>query len=238
MRKIFLFVTALTFMTQLSCAQKSIKGNGNLISEKRQTEAYDKITLLGSANIELISGTEGKIVISAESNIAPYIETTVKNNELIVKFKDNFSYSTKKEIKITVPVKEVSEINLKGSGDIDGKELLNFDKLEIRVNGSGDISLNVNSNSILAEVIGSGDIDLKGNTKDFKGTVKGSGDLKSKKLISYNSQLNVNGSGDIESTTTNTVDAHVNGSGDIHVFGNPKNVTKNVKGSGDITISK
>lgn len=238
MKKIFLLTAVITLMTQFSCAQKGIKGNGNVINESRKTESYDKVTLIGSATIELIPGTEGELIVSAESNIVPYIETIVKGNELIVRFKDNFSYSTRKGIKVLVPVKEITDITLKGSGDIMGTKVLNLDNLNITLDGSGDISLNVASQTLKAEVFGSGDIDLKGTSLDFTGNINGSGDLKSKKLITQNSILSVNGSGDIESTTTNKVDALVVGSGDIHVYGNPIKESKMIKGSGDITISK
>ncbi len=238
MKKIFLLISAIALMSQFSCAQKGIKGNGNVINESRKTESYDKVTLIGSATIELIPGTEGDLTVSAESNIVPYIETIVKGNELIVRFKDDFNYSTKKEIKISVPIQEITDITLKGSGDIIATKVLNLDNLNVNLDGSGDISLNVKTNKIQADVNGSGDIDLKGTTVDFTGNVNGSGDLNSKKLITQNSILSVNGSGDIESTTTNKVDALVVGSGDILVFGNPINETKMIKGSGDITISK
>lgn len=238
MKKVFLLISAITVMSQFSCAQKGIKGNGNIINESRKTETYDKVTLIGSATIELLAGTEGNLIITAESNIVPYVETFVEGNELIVRFKDDFNYSTKKGIKILVPVKEISEITLKGSGDINSTEALSLENLILTVNGSGDISLNVESKIIQSEVNGSGDIDLKGRTIEFTANVNGSGDINSKKLTTKNSVLYINGSGDIYSTTTDKVDALVVGSGDIFVYGNPKNVIKNVKGSGDITISK
>lgn len=238
MKKIYLIISVITLLTQTNCAQNAIKGDGNVVTETRQTETYDKITLLGSATIELVTGTEGNLVVSAESNIVPYVETFVEGNELIVRFKDDFNYSTKKGIKISVPVQEISEITLKGSGDIIASKTLNIDNLDLNLDGSGDITLNLEAQKIQAKVNGSGDIDLKGNTIELTGNVNGSGDLNAKKLISKNSVLIVNGSGDIESTTTEKVDAMVVGSGDISVYGNPTNVTKNVNGSGNISINK
>lgn len=238
MKKIYLLISVLVLISQTSCAQKSIKGNGNVIQDSRQTEAYDKITLIGSASVELITGSEGKLTISAESNILPYVETVVKGNELIIKFKDNFNYSSKKGVKITVPIQEITDLKLKGSGDIIATNLLNLDDLNLLINGSGDISLNVSCETVVAEISGSGDIFLKGKAKELKGTVNGSGDLKSKELTVLKSELKVKGSGDIDSTTTNQVDASVFGSGDIRVFGNPTNVTQKIQGSGDISINK
>nr|WP_297307067.1 head GIN domain-containing protein [uncultured Flavobacterium sp.] len=238
MKKIFFTLFALCTISISAFAQKIIEGNGNVITENRKTETYDQITLIGSPDVELIQGKEGNLQIQAESNLIPFIETKVENNKLTIKFKDGKSYKTKKGIKVIVPIEDVSKIALRGSGDIYGDHLFTDENLNISVEGSGDISLNINNQNLNAEVMGSGDIKLKGKTNRFNAQVKGSGDIKAKNLNAVSSNLNVNGSGDIESSTSTNVSATVKGSGDIKVYGNPSNVQKDVKGSGDIQIVK
>lgn len=238
MKKIFFTFLTLFAGILTSSAQKTIKGNGTVITENRKTETYDQITLIGSPDVELIKGKEGNLQVQAESNIVPYIETKVENNKLTIKFKEGKSYQTKKRIKIIVPVEDVSKIALKGSGDIFGDHLFTDEYLNVTVEGSGDVSLKVDNQNLNAEVIGSGDINLKGKTNRFNASVKGSGDIKAKNLKAVSSKLHVNGSGDIESSTSTNVSVSVNGSGDIKVYGNPTKVEKNVKGSGDIEIIK
>ena len=70
----------------------------------------------------------------------------------------------------------------------------------------------------------------------LEAVVKGSGDIVAKNLTSEDANLTVIGSGDITAKATNQVQAQVKGSGDIYVTGNPKNVTQNTIGSGDISI--
>jgi len=238
MKKIFFISIAFLCISNCIYAQKTTIGNGVLTSEKRTTESYDKITLIGSINVELINGSEGKLVVSGDSNLINFVETTVNNNELIIKIKEKQSYSTKKNLKVIVPIQNIISLSLKGSGDITTKEHFVLPNLNIAINGSGDIDLNVNSEKIYASVFGSGDLIIKGKTNYFNAEVKGSGDIKAKKLQSQNGLLNVNGSGDIVATVTNRLQAKVIGSGDILVFGNPNEVTKEIKGSGDITLKK
>ena len=236
MKKVIITTIFLCTLSTMSFGQKTIKGNGIIETVERKTASYDRLTLIGSPDVELVSGIEGNIIIKAESNIIPFVETIVKDNELIIRFKEKHNYTTKKGIKIIVPIQDVSNIALKGSGDIYGDHLFKDSNLNVSVNGSGDISIHVENENLNAEVVGSGDIKIKGKTNRFNGKVEGSGDLEAKNLKAKSSNLQVSGSGDIESTTENEVNANLTGSGDIKIYGNPSKISKNVKGSGDISI--
>jgi hypothetical protein len=236
MKKVILILGIFISVIYSVNAQKTIKGNGNLASETRKTSSYDEIKLVGSTKIEIIDGKEGELTITGDSNLLAYVETTVQHNVLTVKFKDNHSYNTRKGIRIHVPVEDISKISLIGSGDIESKKTLTDKKIDVYLQGSGDIFLEVASENITAEVVGSGDLTLKGKTHHLKASVKGSGDFKGKNLTSQIAELYVNGSGDIEAYVNQKVVAEVIGSGDIEVKGSPNQVVKNIKGSGDIDV--
>lgn len=236
MKKAIYLLSVFTAFTITANAQKTIKGNGELGSETRKTATYDEIKLIGSTNVEIIDGTEGEITITGDSNLLSYVETTVTNNELTVKLKSNHNYSMKKSLRVSVPVQNISKISLVGSGDITSKKVLTDKNLTVNLNGSGDITLQVDNENVVAELFGSGDLVLKGKSKKLKASVKGSGDLIAKGLKTETAELNVNGSGDIEAHVTREVNAAVVGSGDIKVTGSPHQIIKNVKGSGSIEI--
>ena len=232
-------VLASILALSISCttyAQKTIKGNNTVGTELRKTESYDKITLIGSPDVELVTGLEGNITIKAETNLIPYIETYVKGDHLFIHFKEGYSYQTRKGVKIIVPIQDLSKISLKGSGDITGNHIFTDKNLDVGIEGSGDISINVENENLNVDVFGSGDLKIKGKTNRFNANVKGSGDIKAKDLKSNSSKLKVNGSGDIESTTTSNVSADVFGSGDIKIYGNPPKVEKSVNGSGEVKL--
>lgn len=236
MKKLLIITTLIFTFSSSIYAQRTIKGNGISKVETRKTTSYDKITLMGSAEVDLVSGKEGNLSISGDENLLEYIETNVVNNELIIKLKDKHNYNTKNPLKVTVPVQDISAITLKGSGDINSKTTLNDKNISILLNGSGDISLLLNSENVQADLLGSGDIELKGKTTNLNATVKGSGDLKASNLKSEVSDLKLTGSGDIDANATKQVTASILGSGDIKISGNPQKVKKEIKGSGDIVI--
>jgi len=235
-------VLALTVMSLTSCnAQwgngKKIKGNGNYTTIKRSTSDYDAIKLAGWMDFELVSGTEGTIILEGEENLLNYITTEVKSNSLIIKIENNINLkpSGNKTIKITVPFEDIDKVTLSGSGDVTSNTTINSKNFEARVSGSGDVTLDVQSSSVEGSVTGSGDLTLTGNTKNLNASVTGSGDFHGEKLQSDNTEAKVTGSGGIKVYSNNSLKAKVTGSGDIHYKGNPTNVNKKVTGSGDIS---
>ncbi|WP_291871223.1 head GIN domain-containing protein [Maribacter sp.] len=217
---------------------KSIKGNGNVTTTNRTTEDYDAVSVSGWFDVVLVDGTEGKITIKGEENLLEYIITEVKDNKLVIKVEKGVNLkpsSWKDGIVITVPVESISAVALSGSGDIVGKKTIKTSNFKTTMSGSGDITLDINANSIDASMSGSGDINLSGSTNNFDATISGSGDIKAFDLEAINVDANISGSADIKITVKEKLKARVSGSGDITYKGNPTKVDTKVSGSGDIS---
>jgi len=76
------FITITPAQCQWWGSSETVKGNGEMTSEKRSTSDYDEISLVGSMDVELISGTEGNLTVEAESNLQEYITTEVNGGTL------------------------------------------------------------------------------------------------------------------------------------------------------------
>lgn len=233
-------LTVVALLTMSCSAQwgKRIKGNGNNVTIERNTREYDAVAVSGWFDVELVEGREGELTLSGESNLLEYIKTEVKNGKLVIKSENGVNLKPtnwKNGILITVPVTEISELSLSGSGDIRGKTSLAARKISTTMSGSGDISLDVEADEVVATMSGSGDIHLSGSCTDFDATISGSGDIKAFDLESDNVSAVVSGSADIKVTANKTLKARVSGSGDITYRGNPDKVDTKSSGSGDIT---
>ena len=232
-------LVGLTVFTFSNCnAQwgKKIKGNGNVTTITRSTSDYDQIKLAGSMDFKLVEGQEGKITLKGESNLLDYIITETDGDQLTIKFKNNVNIAYgRKKIEITIPYREISYVSLAGSGAVTNNSTIKAKRFTTKLSGSGDIALNIESNSTEVTVTGSGDLKLVGNTNKLKATVTGSGDFHGKKLASTNADLKVTGSGTIDAMVKDNLKAKVTGSGDINYYGNPKDTDNKVVGSGDIS---
>ncbi|WP_303315468.1 head GIN domain-containing protein [Flavivirga abyssicola] len=236
-KKQTVLIIATLLLASTSYAQwKSIKGNGTMKTITRTTPEYDGIKCAGNMDFIIVNGTEGTIKIKGEENLLDYIITEVKNNNLIVKTKKgiNLKSSMAKTIKITIPVKEISNVSLAGSGDLWNENTITANNLDISLAGSGDVSLNIKATSAKASIAGSGDLKLKGNTNDLVAKIAGSGDFHGFDLQANNTEVSVAGSGDAKVISNKTLKARVSGSGDIVYKGDPI-VDSKVAGSGSIS---
>lgn len=109
----------------------------------------------------------------------------------------------------------------------------------VRIKGSGDVTLyDLKQAELRLEIKGSGDITAFGQVGHLDADIAGSGDVDTSKLLATSAQLSVAGSGDIDAFVTQSVEAHVAGSGNIAVHGNPPVRSHSVAGSGDVKFKK
>lgn len=225
-----------------ACAQwwgngTRVKGNGNVITKTRTISEYDKVSLKGSLDVALVYGNEGSVKIEAESNLIEHIVTEVEGDNLKIYVQKGYNLDTSRGSKllITVPFKELSNVNLSGSGDVYTEDVIKGNRFSASISGSGDVHLAIEASEVKTSITGSGDMVLRGSTETLKCDVTGSGDLKAYDLKAQNVYASVTGSGDIKTTAANSIKARVTGSGDIDYQGNPEMEDKKVTGSGDIT---
>ena len=232
-----LAVLSITSVHAQLWGNKKIKGNGSVISKKRNVSSYDQIKVKGSLDVALISGTEGSLHIKGESNLIPHVKTEIKNNALHIYVEKGYSINTSKgkNIVVTVPFIDLNEVTLSGSGDIYSDAIIKTSNFITNISGSGDIRLSIEASNIESSVSGSGDLVMKGSTQKLACKVTGSGDLKAYDLAAKDVVAEVTGSGDIKVTSTESLKARVTGSGDVDYKGNPEKIDKKVHGSGDIS---
>lgn len=242
MKKILLTLAILTFSMQATQAQwwkgsKEIEGNGNMTTQTRDVSNYDHVALTGSMNVELVAGKEGKIRVEAEENLQEYILTTVDGDKLQISVEKGYSLNPTRNnsIRITVPFQTLNAVTLTGSGDINSRDEIKAENFEIKMTGSGDITLALTAKNVRTGMTGSGDITLRGSARDFDCKITGSGDISAFDFRCEKVNATVTGSGDIQVYASEEITATIPGSGDIEYRGNPKKENFKTMGSGDIT---
>ena len=238
MKKSYLLIAVCLMVLSTACAQwnsEKIRGNGDMVTQTRNVGDYDGVKLVGSMNVQLVSGSEGKLSIEAESNLQEYIVTEVKDGMLKITTEKGYNLSPKEEILITVPVESISELSVTGSGDIWTKDKLRSSNMKIQVTGSGDLKLDLEVQDLEGMVTGSGDIEIMGKSQNLDCTVTGSGDFDAFGLQADNVEARVSGSGDIMVYAAKSLKASVSGSGDITYKGNPEKQDFKTHGSGSVS---
>lgn len=209
-----------------------IEGSGKVQSETREIAPFSGINVGGSTDVFLTQGETQSLTIQAEDNILELIKTDVKGQELYIGSRKCFN--TNKTIKIFITIPVLRDVTISGSCDVKGADSFKCGDLSLKISGSGDITLNVDSDDMDISISGSGDIDLKGNAADMTIRISGSGGLNALDLQTEKITAIISGSGNCKVNTTGDLNAVISGSGDIAYFGTPKSVDASVSGSGSV----
>lgn len=206
-------------------------GSGNVISETRQLRGFHSIRLTTNSTVNITQGSRQSIEIRGDDNIIPLIETEVSSGTLTISSKWGPMPISGVEINITM--KDIEALHVSGSGKIFGENLIEADNADLKVSGSGDISLELNVNSISAKISGSGEIGLSGKTETLDIGISGSGDFYAFDLSAEDVYVTVSGSGNCEVNASEKLDVKISGSGDVEYTGNPR-INSKISGSGSL----
>jgi hypothetical protein len=236
MKRIFILF-ALILMVFSSCrwmGYKRIKGNGNITTQDRSINHAERIKLAGSYDVEITQGSVTSVKVEADDNILPYIVTTEEGGVLVIKSKDHINLVTDHTVKVYITTDKLEQLQLAGSGNIIGKnKFTGGDKLTLKIAGSGDMRLEINTPHIDANISGSGSMTLKGETQDQQIQISGVGDYNADELKSENAVVKIAGSGNVKVFADAVLDVNIAGVGSVYYKGNAA-VKQHVAGSGEV----
>jgi hypothetical protein len=214
------------------------KNSKNLLSEEeRQVSGFSGIIVSGSHNVYITMGTTESLRLEGDADAINEVETKVENGVLKIRNKKQLntrSWNNTAKVKIYIQAKDINNLVLSGSGNIEIKGIVKSTNLNTTLSGSGSISANIEVENYNAVISGSGEIYTKGNAINAKITIAGSGDFNGSGLKTSNTSAKVSGSGDISIIVDKQLDALTSGSGDIRYSGNAV-VNSKKSGSGNIS---
>ena len=179
--------------------KKKVTTQQNLKYFKRivMTTPYDVHFVQGDKNTAKIVGPQAEVssVVLRVSGETLYIERSSKRSSIFFSSSDDVDIYisspdlTQLEIKGSGDFKAARRVDtdhltvsVTGSGDIDFKRL-KADRVQFSVKGSGDIEANLNNaGNVNCEVFGSGTIKLAGVAKNLNKNVRGSGYVETHRL--------------------------------------------------------
>ncbi|MGY3211299.1 head GIN domain-containing protein [Mucilaginibacter sp. HD30] len=233
----FLLAGALIMSAAHLSAKPLTPHNQAQAAQTRQVYGFTKINVSGPYHYFIAMGTSETLRIEASKNILPYIVNDVKNGTLSVYEKKAAglgAMSKNEKVNIYITAREITDINLSGSGNVTVKNLLITSALRLALSGSGNLTGNINVSTVDCNLNGSGNIKLGGTTTNAKVKLAGSGNFVANDLKAITTDVEVIGSGTARVNASKSLNAKVVGTGSVHYNGNPKTITKSKSGGGQV----
>jgi hypothetical protein len=215
------FAAAITILGLLSgCSREhtivgndQIVGSGRIVSESRSPGTYDGIQLLGVGKVYVTQDSVESLRIESDDNIIGFVETTVSGGVLTVQLRDG-SYSNI-TLRVYATMKHPGLLSCSGAGEIRTTGAVHIDALVCRLTGAGIIS-------------------ISGTSADQTIEINGAGSILNFDMVSSRCSASISGSGVIETTATESLQAAIAGTGTITYGGNPTVVHTSIAGFGSI----
>ena len=209
-----------------------IRGNGIAANEARLTPSFSSVSSEGNFDVHISSGSEFDVVVHAESNLLPYIETEVRGNNLKIHTRGLTSLRNRLPIEVFVTVPYIDGIVQSGSGSVT-TGFFEGDEFSFVVSGSGSIETSVDAFSVNSVVSGSGLLYVSGYSRAADMIISGSGEIDAWDLDVRDCDAKVSGSGEVWVYVDRRLKAVISGSGNVFYGGNPV-VESQVSGSGGV----
>ena len=207
-----------------------VRGNGGIRSEGRALAEFRSIDHRLDGNIEVKKGPS-RIVIEGYDNQLTEVRTSVSSGRLVI---DSDRCLRNTEFSIVVYTPEFDELKLAGTKNGNVEAGFSAPEMRFELSGSGCITAAGTAERVRAKVSGSGDITIVGTTGAFRSDISGSGDIHSFGLTATTVDVNVSGSGSVETTVSERLEANISGSGKVYYKGNPPTVNSNISASGKV----
>ena len=211
------------------------RGNGNIISEKRDIGEFNIIKVGGNFEVTLIPHKTPSIKIITDENLVSLIETEVNSKQLIITQKKKLI--SKNKIQLVIQYSELKEVKVMGAVLLKNEGIIAEENLEIRMEGAGMIDLLIESEKLKVVLSGAGIVKLAGTTEYQELNLAGAGKLKAYDLESNSCKISVGGIGGAKIYVKEELDARIEGIGGIEYRGNPEIVATEISGLGTISES-
>ena len=198
-------------------SSNAIKGNNEIISEKRVVNGLTTLNVSGPLQVEVKVGGAASMEVIADSNLVGLVQTQTVGGSQKIWIDERFNSQNPIRVIYTVP--QLNEVASSGSG-------------RLTINGLNGGHFNISNN-------GSRSVVLEGQVARLDVNSVGSGRINALGLLSNDAKVRVHGSGSLNLGAVNgaQLDVTVHGSGSVSATGNVRNLYAQTHGSGSAELS-
>lgn len=237
-----LFPILFATMIFYSCSQNDwMVGSEEMGTVIVEPESFNRVNHQVTFPVYISYGDTEKLELTGNSNLLDFIDLSVENNTLHIRYREGHSYSNV-NMALTIQVPELRQLNVNSSGDayllssfqtssmairtessggVMGTEKLTCTSLSLEVGLSGDIDLDVEVDQILVKAEGSARVQLGGiaNSSDIQ--LLQSASFEAPTLICQQMNLNHNSTANAEVHVTDRLEGILASTGDVLLHGDP-----------------
>jgi len=231
-----------------------VTGSGTPTQEERSVGGFTGVDLAGQGALTITLGDRARLVIEADDNLLPYLETELHGGILRLQTQSGINLHPRSPIRYRLTARTLDTVILSGSGSIEAPDLQS-PRFAAKISGSGDLATgelraaevrldisgsgNARLGAVRAErvkttISGSGEVHIEGGEAAQQSVaISGSGDYQAGALASAEARVQLSGSGDAAIQAREHLQTRISGCGSVRYAGDPT-VEQAISGSGRV----
>jgi len=239
MKRIITFAIAFLFALGLNACSdidlKTIVGSGNVKTETRQIAGkFDQVRSERGLDVIIIQSDVASVVVEADDNLLPKIETKLEGNTLVITSEFN-SYTNVASKKITVSMPTIVGLDAESGSNLKTKGNIRTEKMDLSTSSGASMEVTLEADKLTVEASSGSNMEVIGKALDLQtdsssGSVIKAGDLLANEITA-----------DASSGSTTLVhplvklDGSASSGGSVKYNNDPKSFTKDESSGGSVT---
>ena len=193
------------------------KGSGNLVTEAREVDTFDRIDVGGAINLDVTvdPAAAQSVTVTYDDNLLDNLTTRVRDGQLIIGFDGN--------------------VNLTGSANR-VVEVVTPEFVALGASGATDVTVSGSESDLVIDVSGASDVTIFGSAESVELDVSGASDLDLTGLSVVDVALDVSGASTVTLDATGVISGEASGASTVEVRGNPASVLVETSGASSVDL--
>lgn len=140
MHKVRTLILLLAILFLMGCAQVTITGSGNVVTQEEALTGFDKLDVSGSFNVDVMQGENFRVVVRVDDNLVEHLDIVKQGSTLKIGLKPNRIYNIRNatmEAEVTMP--ELVGLDLSGSSEANISGFESTKSLVVDLSGNSEL---------------------------------------------------------------------------------------------------
>jgi hypothetical protein len=210
-----------------------IKGSGKVIQQSRPVSGFNAVVVSGIGELSAVQGNTESLTVEAEDNIAPALETEVKDDCLYIRIKRDTNIQPTKPIRYSLTTRTLNRVGISGAVKANfGK--LESDSLKLSASGASKAAFDgVRGNELTADLSGASSVSIAGDVQSQKLNLSGAAHYAGDTFSCKTADIEASGASHADIQVSNALTVRASGASSVRYKGSP-HVTRSTSGAASV----
>jgi len=235
MYKIRTLIPLLATILLIGCAQVTITGSGEVVTQEEAISEFDKVDISQSFNVEIKQGESFSVLIRVDDNLVEHLNVVKQGSTLRIGLDPNRSYTIRNatmEAEVTMP--ELLGLDLSGNSDANVSGFESTKSLVVDLSGNSGLLGDIQAGDARFDVSGNSSVTVTGSAGSVSVDASGSSEVDLTDFPASDGTVNASGASTVIVNLSGRLDADASGSSDVYYLGEPTLGQMDTSGSSSI----